>query len=510
MIFFLPVGWKMEGFMKRLAYRFVLITAIILQSLTLIVHAESVKVITEYKDVYPFSDGYAVKQNISIAEMEEILDYSDHYLQVKTSDGEAISLRYDYDLSNFNSSVLGLHTLKAYYTIPEDYIIDPKIKLPEITLPISVQVPNEPMLDCLYAGKGMMFFPWLANESDVENMNVMLRVNDQEWNMLENDQLYKCYAFVFEISNSLFTKDNKYDIQIFWSGGNTNIFTIYYDDILKVDNNRSGNRDGDDHEENGGDELIQKPPQPPVEDNTQIPDQTEKDMTERDSSEPSEITEEQIPNQEQTTSYPGNNIENKLPAPAASLQKITDSRLDNDINKNPYEGYETITPTSTKISGSRLQYLIENNNISVPFAWDGLELRIPCEILEALYLANDEMFFIEMIKLDDLSFSISIIVNEKPLTNFTDIMVKFAKTQESPSAKAIVCDGKRLHSDIKETDQYYQFSISQNGTYEIEPYAAVTQKKQHQDMTAILWFSGDMLLIAITVFIIYRRRRYEV
>lgn len=180
---------------------------------------------------------------------------------------------------------------------------------------------------------------------------------------------------------------------------------------------------------------------------------------------------------------------------------------------------EEVTDTKTKISGTRLNYMLQIYPDYVPFEHQGILLRIPAEFLKNLGISETSYLTVEIKKEDDFSFSIMITIDGNEITEIPCAQIQFP----------IITDHKLLlyyNNNLTALTVTYQnnmaiFEIHNTGHYKLEPITEEASPSADIAMSSfnsgnesliqmeniVIVIIGILIFIALILISLYRHRK---
>ena len=160
----------------------------VLKELVISVHVEKTPpaVIISIEQWYPYTDAFALPQGSTEETLNHLLRFSPHHLECYTENKISYSALVEWDLSDIDFDTVGLYQAKGQLAAPENTEFADGIVFPEISIPVSIQAPGRPDINCVIAARGNLRFPWITPPGDPDKINVWLSENDEPWKQLEN------------------------------------------------------------------------------------------------------------------------------------------------------------------------------------------------------------------------------------------------------------------------------------------------------------------------------------
>lgn len=233
----------------------------VLQELQISVRVEEMThaVITSIEQWYPYTNAFALPQGSEIEALEELFAASPYYLECYAENGTSYTAVVEWDFSDIDLNTIGLYHAMGKLTAPENTVLADRVDFPEITIPVSVQTPDRPDINCFLAARGNLHFPWVTPPGEMDEISVWLSENNGSWNRLESG-VYVGQEML-SIATRLLAPGSSYRLQVDYDGGQTGILSFTYADEIVLEGYHEGDRDGGDAGGNPPDTIIQPPPE---------------------------------------------------------------------------------------------------------------------------------------------------------------------------------------------------------------------------------------------------------
>ena len=233
----------------------------VLQELQISVRVEEMPpaVITSIEQWYPYTDAFAVQQGSETEALEALFAASPYYLECYAENGTSYTAVVEWDFSGIDLNTVGLYHAMGKLTAPENTAFAEGIAFPEISIPVSVQAPGRPDINCFLSARGNLHFPWVTPPGELDEISVWLSENNGSWNRLESG-VYVSQEML-SIATRLLTPVSSYRLQVDYDGGQTGILSFTYADEIVLEGYHDGDRDGGDAGGNPPDTIIQPPPE---------------------------------------------------------------------------------------------------------------------------------------------------------------------------------------------------------------------------------------------------------
>lgn len=419
----------------------------VLKELVISVHVEKTPpaVIISIEQWYPYTDAFALPQGSTEETLNHLLRFSPHHLECYTENKISYSALVEWDLSDIDFDTVGLYQAKGRLAAPENTEFADGIVFPEISIPVSIQAPGRPDINCVIAARGNLCFPWVTPPGDPDKINVWLSENDEPWKQLE-DGVYAGKEML-SIKTYLLTSGNSYRLQVDYDGGQTGILSFTYSDELVLEGYYKGDRDGGDAKGNPPGSITQPPPEQNIDQKVEQNGDENKDENPDRENDPTDRTEN-----------------------ASSMKPLSKAEAASDP-KEPSSSEIAFTEffddTTDRISGTRLLMMLQTGRQKASFSKQGITIRVPRASLPKDIQNNDQ---IEVIikKISDRSFSFSFCINGVSFDSLPGASVMLPYPQETAADSLYLCDESGIKIPVSDYDDAAKaafFPIEHTGTY---------------------------------------------
>ena len=455
-------------------------------------------VITSIEKWYPYADAFAVQQGSQTETLENLFAFSPYYLDCYTENGTSCTAVVEWDFSGIDLNTVGLYHAIGKLTAPANTAFAEGIVFPEISIPVSVQAPGRPDINCFLSARGNLHFPWVTPPGELDEISVWLSENNGSWNRLESG-VYVSQEML-SIATRLLTPGSSYRLQVDYDGGQTGILSFTYADEIVLEGYHDGDRDGGDADGNPPDTIIQPPP----EDTTlQLPP---------------EDTALQQPPEVQTIVGA---LEPAVPDPA---WKLSENRKDSvqsamtvpqevaDSQNSAFS--EFFDETTDRISGTRFLMMLQTGEQRAIFSKQGITISIPKDALPE-GIQNEDQIEVIIQKDTDGGFSFSFSINGTALSSLPDVSVMLPCPNDPAADTLFLCDESGVEvpmTGYDDTAKAASFQISHTGTYTIvgkEDTASLAHAAdtEHSRSPILLLIPACLLLLSAGEFFLRRRRK---
>ena len=517
----------------------------VLQELQISVRVEEMPpaVITSIEQWYPYTDAFAVQQGSETETLENLFAFSPYYLECYAENGTSYTAVVEWDFSGIDLNTVGLYHAAGRLTAPENTIFADCVDFPEISIPVSVQAPGSPDINCFLVRRGGLYFPWVTPPGELDKISVWLSENNGSWNRLESG-VYVGQEML-SIATRLLAPGSSYRLQVDYDGGQTGILSFTYADEIVLEGYHEGDRDGGDAGGNPPDTIIQpppentddqddgfadrpstKPPKPPVT-NGGAEEALEPDAG---SDEPT-IPEIEAPvrsgqPEEDTTLTQPPEVQtivgaSELTDPAWKLSENRNDPVQSAITV-PQEGADSknsafsefFDETTDRISGTRFLMMLQTGEQRAVFSKQGITISIPKDALPE-GIQNEDQIEVIIQKDTDGGFSFSFSINGTALSSLPDVSVMLPCPNDPAAGTLFLCDESGVEvpmTGYDDTAKAASFQISHTGAYTIvgkEDTASLAHAADTEHSWSPIFFliPACLLLLSAGVFFLRRRRK---
>lgn len=528
----------------------------VLQELQISVRVEEMPpaVITSIEQWYPYTDAFAVQQGSETETLENLFAFSPYYLECYAENGTSYTAVVEWDFSGIDLNTVGLYHAAGRLTAPENTIFADRVDLPEISIPVSVQAPGSPDINCFLVRRGSLYFPWVTPPGNLDKVSIWLSKNNGSWNRLESG-VYVGQEML-SIATRLLMPGSSYRLQVDYDGGQTGILSFTYADEIVLEGYHEGDRDGGDAGGNPPDTIIQpppedtddqddgfadrhstKPPKPPAtngggtnsDDSEKAPPVSgENKPTDHKPSEPSWVgKDDSIDKEEFPSKQTNGDAEEALEPDAGSDEPtIPESKNRKDSVQSamtvPQEGADSqnsafsefFDETTDRISGTRFLMMLQTGEQRAIFSKQGITISIPKDALPE-GIQNEDQIEVIIQKDTDGGFSFSFSINGTALSSLPDVSVMLPCPNDPAAGTWFLCDESGVEIPMTGYDDAAKaasFQISHTGTYTIavkEDAISLAQAAdtEHSRSPILLLIPACLLLLSAGVFFLRRRRK---
>ena len=534
----------------------------VLQELQISVRVEEMTpaVITSIEQWYPYTDAFAVQQGSEVEALEELFAASPYYLECYAENGTSYTAVVEWDFSGIDLNTVGLYHAAGRLTAPENTIFADRVDFPEISIPVSVQAPGSPDINCFLVRRGSLYFPWVTPPGNLDKVSIWLSENNGSWNRLESG-VYVGQEML-SIATRLLAPGSSYRLQVDYDGGQTGILSFTYADEIVLEGYHEGDRDGGDAGGNPPDTIIQPPPEDtddqddgfadrPSTKPSRPPVTNDGGMDSNDSEKTPPVSEENDPADHEPSHKPSepswdgkdDSIDiDKDDFPSEQANGDTEEVLEPDAgsdeptipeSKNRKDSVQSamtvpqevadsqnsafsefFDETTDRISGTRFLMMLQTGEQRAIFSKQGITISIPKDALPE-GIQNEDQIEVIIQKDTDGGFSFSFSINGTVLNSLPDVSVMLPCPNDPAAGTWFLCDESGVEipmTGYDDTAKAASFQISHTGTYTIVgkedtvslAHAADTE---HSWSPIFFFIPACLFLLSAGVFFLKRRRK---
>ena len=502
----------------------------VLQELQISVRVEEMPpaVITSIEQWYPYTNAFALPQGSEIEALEELFAASPYYLECYAENGTSYTAVVEWDFSCIDLNTVGLYHAAGRLTAPENTVFADRVDFPEISIPVSVQAPGSPDINCFLVRRGSLYFPWVTPPGKMDEISVWLSENNGSWNRLESG-VYVGQEML-SIATRLLTPGSSYRLQVDYDGGQTGILSFTYADEIVLEGYHEGDRDGGDAGGNPPDTIIQpppedtddqddgfadrpstKPPKPPATNGGRV-DSNDSEKT-PPVSEENDPADHEPSHKSSESSWEGKDDSidiDKDDFPSEQANGDTEEDVD---SKSP-DFSEFFDETTDRISGTRFLMMLQTGEQRAVFSKQGITISIPKDALPE-GIQNEDQIEVIIQKDTDGGFSFSFSINGTVLNSLPDVSVMLPYPNDPAAGTLFLCDESGVEvpmTGYDDTAKAASFQISHTGTYTIvgkEDTASLAHAADTEHSWSPIFFliPACLLLLSAGVFFLRRRRK---
>ena len=496
----------------------------VLQALQISVRVEEMPpaVITSIEKWYPYTDAFAVQQGSETKALEELFAASPYYLECYAENGTSYTAVVEWDFSGIDLNTVGLYHAAGRLTAPENTVFADRVDFPEITIPVSVQAPDRPDINCFLAARENLYFPWVTPPGELDKISEWLSENNGSWNRLKSG-VYVGQEML-SIATRLLTPGSSYRLQVDYDGGQTGILSFTYADEIVLEGYHEGDRDGGDAGGNPPDTIIQPPPEDT--------DDQDDGFADKPSAKPlrSPATNGGGMDSDDSEKAPPGSGEND-PTNHKPSEPSRDGKDDSiDIDKDDFpseqangdteEDADSKSPafseffdeTTDRISGTRFLMMLQTGEQRAVFSKQGITISIPKDALPE-GIQNEDQIEVIIQKDTDGGFSFSFSINGTVLNSLPDVSVMLPYPNDPAAGTLFLCDESGVEvpmTGYDDTAKAASFQISHTGTYTIvgkEDTASLAHAADTEHSWPPIFFFIPVCLVLLSAGEFFLRRR---
>ena len=528
-------------------------------------------VITSIEQWYPYTDAFAVQQGSETETLENLFAFSPYYLECYAENGTSYTAVVEWDFSGIDLNTVGLYHAAGRLTAPENTIFADRVDFPEISIPVSVQAPGSPDINCFLVRRGSLYFPWVTPPGGLDEISVWLSENNGSWNRLESG-VYVGQEML-SIATRLLAPGSSYRLQVDYDGGQTGILSFTYADEIVLEGYHDGDRDGGDAGGNPPDTIIQpppedtddqddgfadrpstKPPKPPATNGGRVdsndsertpPVSEENDPTDHEpthkSSEPSweekddsiDIDKDDFPSEQANGDTEENTALQQPPevqtiAGASEITVPDPAWKLSENRKEPVQSAMTVPQevadsqnsafseffdeTTDRISGTRFLMMLQTGEQRAVFSKQGITISIPKDALPE-GIQNEDQIEVIIQKDTDGGFSFSFSINGTVLNSLPDVSVMLPCPNDPAAGTWFLCDESGVEIPMTGYDdaaKAVSFQISHTGAYTIvgkEDAVSLAQAADTEHSRSPILLLIPSCLLLLSAGVFFLRRR---
>ena len=339
----------------------------------------SIETFPELADAYAFPLGTSITEIIASCSLE-------NYWNCYDASGTLYITNIYWDFSNIAPMTAGLYEIIGQIQPPEHTVFAETLNVEKIMIPISIQEPGKPDINCCYAGRGRFIFPWITPPGSLDEIKVWISEENSAWNSYSRDdpQVY-WDAYTLILDASLFTAGKSYRLQVDYDGGSTQILAFTYNQHPHIHSYNEGDRDGGDANGYPSGNTTQTTPETPAQSDAEP--ETEPGSGSKSVLEP-------------TQNAP--NADSNVKTPSSSGKILEFSGEDYDM-----------------ISGKRLLMMLDASGIA-QFSKHGISVILSRSAVLSTVPSDHDQFCITILNNSDHSFSFSVTQNDMPIENLVN------------------------------------------------------------------------------------------
>lgn len=482
--------------------------------------------IEEWKD---YIEAIAIPAHTSLRDFENTFSLmAPSQLNGYDEAGKLYLCKINWELNAVNLEEDGVYSVIGRLTPPDNASFSSELVLPVPTIPVSVQLPGRPDLNCFLAGRGFMVFPWVTPPGSLEAIQVWLSENGGDWTCISED----CHWTNGELylPTKLLKDKSSYELQVDYDGGKTGIFSFTYDKGIFVNGYRQGSRDGSISSRSSYPEQIQAPPVPEESESSDDSASTLQpptpsmniDGSQQTSQASADASSLPVPSlipaprlkeaMNQTASLSPEAISQPTSVPEAvppletvptAAPPLAAAPKETAFGETPSEKHgfwERFTKNADAVSGFRLSLMFENGKGIARFSKHGILLSIPAS---ALTFKAEDCITVFLQKTADEKIIYSVSVNDIPVSSLSGATLMVPLNGREANSLCLIDEngGQLTPLSLDSTQKAAIFPANTPGCYQIfaEPSAQTSAKssKSLWNLAASLALGGGGALILL-------------
>lgn len=365
-----------------------------------------------------------------------------------------------WNTDSVNTTTPGLYWLTGTLAAPAHTVFSETLAVPVLRVPISVQDPKHPDINCIFPARGKLCIPITGLPGNPAQIRIRLCTHDDIWQDITDSGHCQISSDAIYLSNFLFTPQETYKLQVTYEGGKTGILTFRFDETLEHFQYSGGDRDGGDSGTGKEDDRIQPAPELPETKQTepQLPEteQTKPELPDTSQTE-TNLTETKTPESSTQPSEPFD--------PSAAEQ--TEANFKSSQNSDRTEHF---TSDYDRISGTRLLLTLETSGCA-QFSKHEISISIPKAALHAISIACEDFFRITILQASADTFSFFFEKNETVIPTLPGVQIMLPWSGDDKYG-LLLLDEKRCiisYGSCDPNSHIASFVTDQTGTFQIVP-----------------------------------------
>ena len=365
-----------------------------------------------------------------------------------------------WNTDSVNTTTPGLYWLTGTLAAPAHTAFAETLAVPVLRVPVSVQDPNNPDINCIFPARGKLCIPIAGLPGDPAQIRIRLCTHDGIWQDITDSGDCQISSDAIYLSNSLFTPQETYKLQVTYEGGKTGILTFLFDETLEHFQYSGGDRDGGDSGTGKEDDRIQPAPELPETKQTE-PEQPDTFQTE------TTLTETKTPESSSEPFRPSTAWQTE----ANSKSNQTSGQTEANTKSNQASGQtEHFTSDYDWISGTRLLLTLETSGCA-QFSKHGISISVPEAALHALSIACEDFFRITILQASDDTFSFFFEKNETVIPTLPGVQIMLPWSGDDKYGLLLLDEQRCIisYGSCDPNSHIASFVTDQTGTFQIVP-----------------------------------------
>ena len=365
-----------------------------------------------------------------------------------------------WNTDSVNTTTPGLYWLTGTLAAPAHTAFAETLAVPVLRVPVSVQDPKHPDINCIFPARGKLCLPIAGLPGDPAQIRIRLCTHDGIWQDITDSGDCQISSDAIYLSNSLFTPQETYKLQVTYEGGKTGILTFLFDETLEHFQYSGGDRDGGDSGTGKEDDRIQPAPELPETKQTE-PEQPDTFQTE------TTLTETKTPESSSESFRPSTAWQTE----ANSKSNQTSGQTEANTKSNQASGQtEHFTSDYDWISGTRLLLTLETSGCA-QFSKHGISISVPEAALHALSIACEDFFRITILQASDDTFSFFFKKNETVIPTLPGVQIMLPWSGDNKYGLLLLDEQRCIisYGSCDPNSHIASFVTDQTGTFQIVP-----------------------------------------
>ena len=365
-----------------------------------------------------------------------------------------------WNTDSVNTTTPGLYWLTGTLAAPAHTAFAETLAVPVLRVPVSVQDPKHPDINCIFPARGKLCLPIAGLPGDPAQIRIRLCTHDGIWQDITDSGDCQISSDAIYLSNSLFTPQETYKLQVTYEGGKTGILTFLFDETLEHFQYSGGDRDGGDSGTGKEDDRIQPAPELPETKQTE-PEQPDTFQTE------TTLTETKTPESSSEPFRPSTAWQTE----ANPNVNQTSGQTEANTKSNQASGQtEHFTSDYDWISGTRLLLTLETSGCA-QFSKHGISISVPEAALHALSIACEDFFRITILQASDDTFSFFFEKNETVIPTLPGVQIMLPWSGDDKYGLLLLDEQRCIisYGSCDPNSHIASFVTDQTGTFQIVP-----------------------------------------
>ena len=365
-----------------------------------------------------------------------------------------------WNTDSVNTTTPGLYWLTGTLAAPAHTAFAETLAVPVLRVPVSVQDPKHPDINCIFPARGKLCLPIAGLPGDPAQIRIRLCTHDGIWQDITDSGDCQVSSDAIYLSNSLFTPQETYKLQVTYEGGKTGILTFLFDETLEHFQYSGGDRDGGDSGTGKEDDRIQPAPELPETKQTE-PEQPDTFQTE------TTLTETKTPESSSEPFRPSTAWQTE----ANPNVNQTSGQTEANTKSNQASGQtEHFTSDYDWISGTRLLLTLETSGCA-QFSKHGISISVPEAALHALSIACEDFFRITILQASDDTFSFFFEKNETVIPTLPGVQIMLPWSGDNKYGLLLLDEQRCIisYGSCDPNSHIASFVTDQTGTFQIVP-----------------------------------------